>query len=133
MLCVQSIFQEKRNILSFTKKSFVFVVILTFCKTWVSSPWIKIISQKGNPPPFSKLSVVKFILQNSEKKLIFFVTLMKNNIAVSNGVTVSLTNPENIASMLNLNSNASLQIGERSGLPSHGSWPNEVFIPKRAV
>ena len=45
-----------------------------------------------------------------------FVSLMKNNIAVSNGVTVSLTNPENIASMFNLSSNASLQMRERFGL-----------------
>ena len=50
-----------------------------------------------------------------------FVSLMKNNIAFSNGVTVSLTNPENITSMLNLNLNASLQMRERSGLPYNGS------------
>ena len=50
-----------------------------------------------------------------------FVSLMKNNIAVSNGATVSLTNPENTASMLNLSSNASLRMHERSGLPSNGS------------
>ena len=62
-----------------------------------------------------------------------FVSLMKNNIAVSNGVTVSLTNLENIASMLNLNSNASLRMCERSGLPSNGSRPNDVVIPKQAV
>ena len=50
-----------------------------------------------------------------------FVSLMKNNIAVSNGETVSLTNPENIASMLDLNSSASLGIREGPGLPSNGS------------